>query len=115
MPRRIPARPTTAPPRRHSPSRANCSSSSPGCPVSASRSRAQAKGFFAPASIPPAIAKKLETALARAIRDPEVSAKLKAMAVTPRGNSPDEFRAIIEDDIKAYVEVVKAANLHFEE
>ena len=72
-------------------------------------------GFFVPAATPPAIAKKLEAAFARAIRDPGVSAKLKAMAVTPRGNSSDEFRRIIDDDIKAYVEVVKAANLHFEE
>ena len=72
-------------------------------------------GFFAPAATPPAIAKKLEAAFARAIRDPDVSAKLKAIAVTPRGNSSDEFRRIIDDDIKAYVEVVKAANLHFEE
>jgi tripartite-type tricarboxylate transporter receptor subunit TctC len=72
-------------------------------------------GFFAPASTPPAIAKKLESAFSRAIRDPDVSAKLKAMAVTPSGNSSEEFRRIIDEDIKAYVEVVKAANLHFEE
>jgi tripartite-type tricarboxylate transporter receptor subunit TctC len=72
-------------------------------------------GFFAPAATPPAIAKKLEAAFARAIRDPEVSAKLKAMAVQPAGNSSDEFRKIIDNDIKVYVDVVKAANLKFEE
>jgi tripartite-type tricarboxylate transporter receptor subunit TctC len=72
-------------------------------------------GFFAPAATPPAIAKKLEVAFARAIRDPDVAAKLKAMAVQPSGNSSDEFRKIIDADIKTYVEVVKAANLHFEE
>jgi len=71
-------------------------------------------GFFAHAQTPPAIAKKLETALQRAIRDPEVSAKLTGMAVNPGATSSDEFRAMIDADIKSYVEVVKAANLKFE-
>jgi tripartite-type tricarboxylate transporter receptor subunit TctC len=71
-------------------------------------------GFFAHAQTPPAIAKKLETSLQRAIRDPEVSVKLKGMAVNPGGTPSDEFRAMIDADIKSYVEVVKAANLKFE-
>jgi len=72
-------------------------------------------GFFAPASTPPAIAKKLEAAFARAIRDPDVSAKLKGMAVDPGGGSSDDFRKMIDADIKTYVEVVKAADLKFEQ
>jgi tripartite-type tricarboxylate transporter receptor subunit TctC len=72
-------------------------------------------GFFAPAATPPAIARKLETALRTAIKAPDVADKLKAMAVHPGGISSDEFRKVIDADIKAYVEVVKAANLHFEE
>jgi tripartite-type tricarboxylate transporter receptor subunit TctC len=71
-------------------------------------------GFFTHAQTSPPIAKKLETALQRAIRDPEVSAKLKGMAVNPGGTSSAEFRAMIDADIKSYVEVVKAANLKFE-
>jgi tripartite-type tricarboxylate transporter receptor subunit TctC len=65
-------------------------------------------GFFAPAATPPAIARKLETALRTAIKAPDVADKLKAMAVHPGGNSSDEFRKVIDADIKAYVEVVKA-------
>jgi tripartite-type tricarboxylate transporter receptor subunit TctC len=72
-------------------------------------------GFFAPVATPPAIARKLETALRTAIKAPDVADKLKAMAVHPGGISSDEFRTIIDNDIKAYVEVVKAANLKFEE
>jgi tripartite-type tricarboxylate transporter receptor subunit TctC len=72
-------------------------------------------GFFAAAATPPAIAKKLEAALQRAIKDPEVSAKLKAMAVNPGGGPSEEFRQMIDADIKTYVDVVKAANLKFEE
>ena len=50
-----------------------------------------------------------------AIRDPEVSAKLRGMAVNPGGTPSDEFRAMIDADIKSYEAVVKAANLKFEE
>ena len=35
------------------------------------------------------------------------------MAVNPGGNASAEFRAMIDKDIKGYVEVVKAANLKF--
>ena len=79
--------------------------STPSCGAASSRN----------AKTPPAIAKKLETALRQAIRDPDVSAKLKTMAVNPGGTSSDEFRTMIDADIKTYVEVVKAANLNFEE
>jgi tripartite-type tricarboxylate transporter receptor subunit TctC len=71
-------------------------------------------GFFAPAGTPPAIVKKLEVALQAAINDPEVSAKLRGMAVNPGRISSDAFRKIIDADIESYVAVVKKANLTFE-
>jgi tripartite-type tricarboxylate transporter receptor subunit TctC len=72
-------------------------------------------GFFAPAATPPAIAKKLETALRTAIQSPDVADKLKAMAVNPGGTSSDEFRKMIDGDIKLFADVAKAAHLTFEE
>jgi tripartite-type tricarboxylate transporter receptor subunit TctC len=72
-------------------------------------------GVFAPAATPPAIVKKLEAALRAAIQDAGVNEKLKAMAVTPGGNSSEEFRAMIDADIKKFVDVAKAANLKFED
>jgi tripartite-type tricarboxylate transporter receptor subunit TctC len=72
-------------------------------------------GIFAPVATPPAIIAKLEKALSESIRDPEVSAKLKNLAVAPGGDSPDDFRRIVEDDIGKVRNVVKAANLRFEE
>jgi tripartite-type tricarboxylate transporter receptor subunit TctC len=71
-------------------------------------------GFFAPAKTPPAIAAKLEAALRKAIVDPDVSAKLREMAVTPGGIASADFRKMIDADIQNYVSVVKAANLKFE-
>jgi tripartite-type tricarboxylate transporter receptor subunit TctC len=72
-------------------------------------------GVFVPAATPAPIAKKLEETLRRAIADPGVSSKLKAMAVNPGGGSSDEFRAMIDADIKTTADVVKAANLEFKE
>ncbi len=71
-------------------------------------------GFFAPAGTPADIVKKLEEAIGRAIKDPDVSAKLRAMAVNPGGGSSAEFRKMIDEDIENYVKVVGEAKLTFE-
>ncbi len=72
-------------------------------------------GLFVQAATPAPIVKKLEETLRRAIADPDVSAKLKAMAVNPGGNASEEFLAMIDADIKTTEAVVKAANLEFKE
>jgi tripartite-type tricarboxylate transporter receptor subunit TctC len=72
-------------------------------------------GLFAPAGTPPAIAQKLETELRRAIHSPDVGDKLRALGVEPSGIASDELRRLIEADIKLTADVVKAANLTFEE
>jgi len=72
-------------------------------------------GLFVQAATPAPIVKKLEETLRRAIADPDVSAKLKAMAVDPGGNASKEFRAMIDADITTTEAVVKAANLEFKE
>jgi tripartite-type tricarboxylate transporter receptor subunit TctC len=72
-------------------------------------------GVFAPTGTPAPIAAKLSAALNQAIHDTTVSDKLKAMAVNPGGPSGDDFKRQIASEITKYSEVVKAANLHFDE
>ena len=72
-------------------------------------------GIFAPSKVPPAIVAKLQKAFAAAIADTSVAAKLKAMAVNPGGATPDQFEKIIQADVVKFGDVVKAANLKFEE
>jgi tripartite-type tricarboxylate transporter receptor subunit TctC len=72
-------------------------------------------GVFVTAGAAPAIANKLETELRRALADPGVREKLKAMAVNPGGGPGEEFRKKIDADIRVFADVVKAANLKFEE
>jgi len=72
-------------------------------------------GLFAPAATPPAITRKLETELRRAVQSADVADKLRALGVDPGGIPSDELRRLIEADIKLTADVVKAANLTFEE
>jgi tripartite-type tricarboxylate transporter receptor subunit TctC len=72
-------------------------------------------GIFVVAGTPPAIANKLDTEVRRALADPGVREKLKTMAVNPGGGPGEEFRKRIDGDIKLFADVVKAANLRFEE
>jgi tripartite-type tricarboxylate transporter receptor subunit TctC len=72
-------------------------------------------GVFAPAGVPPAIIAKLEKSLQQAIHDADVSAKLQAMAINPSDDTPEQFRQLIESDIVKFRNVVKAANLKFED
>jgi tripartite-type tricarboxylate transporter receptor subunit TctC len=72
-------------------------------------------GIFAPSATPPAIVAKLQKAFAEAIADPGVSQKLKRMAVNPGGATPEQFKQIIASDVTKFGDVVKAANLKFED
>ncbi|WP_162826838.1 Bug family tripartite tricarboxylate transporter substrate binding protein [Pseudolabrys taiwanensis] len=72
-------------------------------------------GFFVPAGTPAPIVQKLTADLGRALADPAVQNGLKKMATTPGGPTGDAFKKVIEADIKSFSDVVKAANLKFDE
>ena len=72
-------------------------------------------GVFAPTGTSAPVLAKLQKAFNDAIHDPGVSAKLSAMAVNPGGATPDQFEKIIQSDITKFGDVVKAANLKFED
>jgi tripartite-type tricarboxylate transporter receptor subunit TctC len=71
-------------------------------------------GFFVPAGTPAPIVDKLTVELGRALADPGVAQKLRAMAVNPGGPSGPAFAKRIDDDIAAFSAVVKAAKLTFQ-
>jgi tripartite-type tricarboxylate transporter receptor subunit TctC len=71
-------------------------------------------GYFVATGTPQPIVDKLEAGLRKAIKDPDVNSKLKAMAVSPGGQPGSEFRAMIDHDIESISAVIKAANLKFE-
>lgn len=75
----------------------------------------QWSGAFVTAGTPPAIVRKLEAELRKVIADPGVRERIRALSYYPEGGTGDEFRARIDSDIKVFGDVVKAANLKFEQ
>ena len=71
-------------------------------------------GFFAPRETPQPVIDWLTAALDRALADPAVQERLKAMAVNPGGPSGKAFGQRIDDDIKSFSDVVKEAKLTFQ-
>jgi tripartite-type tricarboxylate transporter receptor subunit TctC len=76
--------------------------------------RIQWSGAFVIAGTPPVVAGKLEAELRRVLADAGVRNKVKAISYDAGGGPGGEFARRIEADIKAYSEVVRAANLKFE-
>jgi tripartite-type tricarboxylate transporter receptor subunit TctC len=72
-------------------------------------------GFFVPAGTPDPVVKKLTAELGRALADQSVQDGLRKMAVNPGGPTGDAFKKVIDADIKSFGDVVKAANLKFEQ
>ena len=70
-------------------------------------------GFFVPAGTPAPVVAKLTAELGKALADPGVQEGLKKMAVKPGGPTGDGFKNRIDEDIKTFADVAKAANLTF--
>jgi tripartite-type tricarboxylate transporter receptor subunit TctC len=72
-------------------------------------------GAFLVAGSPAPLARKLETALRQAIADAGVRERIRGITYFPEGGTAEEFRARIDGDIQIFSDVVKAANLKFEQ
>jgi len=68
-------------------------------------------GFLAPAGTPPAIIKLLHQEIARALDQPDVRERLGSLALEMAPLGPDEFRKLIEADVKRWKEVVKQSGI----
>jgi tripartite-type tricarboxylate transporter receptor subunit TctC len=68
-------------------------------------------GVFVPHGTPEPIVKKLNTALNAAIVAPQVTARFAELNIESRQNSPQEFRAYVEDQMALWSRVVKEANI----
>ncbi len=64
-------------------------------------------GVLAPTGTPRPIIDKLNAAMVKALRDPEVVERMAGLGVEIIGNSPDEYRSVIRSDIVKWARVVK--------
>ncbi len=68
-------------------------------------------GMVAPAKTPPQIVAALNKAAVEAMKDPAVISKLSSQGAILIGNSPDQFRAFIDSEIKKWAKVIKDAGV----
>jgi tripartite-type tricarboxylate transporter receptor subunit TctC len=66
-------------------------------------------GLLAPAGTPADVVLRLQQETARALNQPAVKEKLLAQGAIPSGNTPPEFAALIDAEIKKWGPVVKAS------
>jgi tripartite-type tricarboxylate transporter receptor subunit TctC len=71
-------------------------------------------GWFAPAKTPAAIVLRLQTEIRKAVQAPRMREILDASGFTAVANSPEEFRAFVQTEIKRYAQIVRDANIKVE-
>jgi putative tricarboxylic transport membrane protein len=71
-------------------------------------------GLLTTAGTPPAVVARLNAEVNRAIRDPDIVAKLALQGISPAGGTPEEFSALISKEIRNWTEIAKAANIKAE-
>src|SRR5471030_1900803 len=64
-------------------------------------------GFFAPAGTPPEIVNKLNEAINRALKMPDVREKLEALTLEPVGGTPQQFGDYVRTEVVKWGVVVK--------
>lgn len=68
-------------------------------------------GVLAPAGTPPDIVAKLNAALVKVVRSPQLRKRLLASGFEPVGSTPEEFGAHIQAEIAKWAKVVKATGM----
>ena len=66
-------------------------------------------GMFAPAATPKPLLDKYAAAINKAIKSPDVSAKVLNLNMEPVGSTPDEFAAVVRRDWDKWGPIVKAS------
>jgi tripartite-type tricarboxylate transporter receptor subunit TctC len=71
-------------------------------------------GIIASAKVPQPIVKKLGAAIAEAVKQPDVAARLAADGSVPVGSTPEQFTAHIKSEIAKWKRLVREAKLRLE-
>jgi tripartite-type tricarboxylate transporter receptor subunit TctC len=72
-------------------------------------------GLLAPAGTPGEIVTKLASAVAQALRVPEVRERLAQDGAEPIGNGPAEFSVLVKSELEKWAAIARAANIRAEE
>ena len=66
-------------------------------------------GVLGPAKLPPAIADKLNSVIAGALKGSKLREQLESEGASPVGSSLADFAAFVRDDVKRWAPIVKAS------
>jgi len=72
-------------------------------------------GIITGAKVPMAIVRKLNAAIAEAVKSPEVAKRLAAEGSTPVGSTPEQFSVHIKSEIAKWRKLAKEAKLELQE
>ena len=64
-------------------------------------------GFFLPAGTPEAVLRKTAEGIGRAVRTPEITARIDDLGLTPVGGTPEQFAQVIRTDGPLYARLIK--------
>jgi len=68
-------------------------------------------GVGAPAKTPREVIAKLNTELVKALRDPQVSAKLTGLGLEIIGDTPEQFAAFLDSEGKRWLPLIRSLNI----
>ncbi|NUN59652.1 MAG: tripartite tricarboxylate transporter substrate binding protein [Burkholderiaceae bacterium] len=68
-------------------------------------------GLMAPAGTPKEVVDRMSKELAKAVKSPELSARLQGMGFGPAGSTPAQFQSLIDSDISVYGAISRKANI----
>lgn len=68
-------------------------------------------GLFAPAGVPPEVARRLSQAFGRALAEPATEKFLTGLGMIPKGLSPEQFQLFVQDQLKLWGRLTKDAGL----
>jgi tripartite-type tricarboxylate transporter receptor subunit TctC len=71
-------------------------------------------GVMAPAGVPKPIIEKLHAAIVKAMNSTDVHERFTVFAVEPKTNTPEQFHALLESDVRRWAKVVKDAGIKVE-
>jgi tripartite-type tricarboxylate transporter receptor subunit TctC len=68
-------------------------------------------GFVVPAATPRAIVQKIQADTAKVLHQPEVKARLESMGLEVVASTPEQFDALVRNELVKWAKVVKANNI----
>jgi tripartite-type tricarboxylate transporter receptor subunit TctC len=68
-------------------------------------------GMFAPSKTPPPVIARMQKEIARAVKLPEVRAKLIEQTGDPVASSPEELDRVVRTELKKWAEVIRSAKI----